>query len=302
VHGNVFSNGQVIGSGNYVYGEVISAGSSGLMNSIHATGSVWAHTITSSTVDGDAYYQTLTGTLVSGASCPGNPKCHPGSTDQATRTMPIADELIEEWKMTAEAGGTLPLASCSGGLPTGNYIIDTNQTIGPLKIPCNLEISKTGTIITLAGPVWVVGNILTQNGPTIQADPGVPDKGAVMIADNGSNWTTSSKIITQGSTGFMGASGDSYVLMVSMNNSSAGGGGETAIDVDNNTPGNEREVIYYAPYGKLIGRNSLLLRGATAHQINLKNSAAVYYETGMADPLFTGSGGGYTLSAWKEVQ
>lgn len=302
VYGNVFSNGSVTGSGNYVYGEVISAGPSGLMNSIHATGSVWAHTITGSTIDGSAYYQSIAGTLVSGASCTGNPNCHPGSADQATRTMPIADELIEEWKATAEAGGTLPLASCSGGLPTGLYIIDTNQTIGPLKIPCNLEISKNGTVLTLAGPVWVEGNITTQNGPTIQADPSLPEYGAVMIADNESNRTTSSKLTIQGSTGYMGASGDSYVLMVSMNNSSANGGGEIAMDIDNNTPGSEREVIYYAPYGKIMGRNSLLLRGATAHQISLANSAAVYYETGMADPLFTGSGGGYDISSWREVQ
>lgn len=302
VYGNVFSNGQVTGSGNSVYGDIISAGPSGLVSGINATGTVWAHTITSSTVGEDAYYQTLTGTLVSGASCTGNPNCHPGSPDQATRTMPIADSVIEEWKAAAEAGGTLPLASCSGGLPTGLYIIDTNQTIGPLKIPCNLEISKNATILTLAGPVWVEGNITTQNGPTIQADPSTPDKGAVMIADNEGNRTTSSKLTIQGSTGYAGAAGDSYVLMVSMNNSAASGGGEVAMDIDNNTPGSEREVIYYAPYGKIVGRNSLLLRGATAHQISLANSAAVYYETGMLNPLFSGTGGSYTIEGWREVE
>lgn len=302
VHGNVFSNGTVTGSGNMVYGDVISAGATGLVDSIHATGTAWAHTITGATIDVSAYYWSIAGTVVAGAVCAGNPNCHPGSTDQATRTMPIAQTVIDEWKTTAANGGEIPLASCSGGVPTGTYTIGADQTIGPIKIPCNFEVTGNSTVLTVAGPVWVVGNISTQNGPTIQADPGVANRGVAVIADNESDRTTSSKISIQGSTGFLGAAGDSYVLMLSMNDSAANGGTEVAIDVDNNTPGSEREVIYYTPNGKLVGRNSLLLRGATAHQISLMNSASVYYETGMADPLFTGSGGGYTISAWREIE
>ena len=301
VYGNVFSNGTVSGSGNYIYGDVISAGASGALTNIHATGSAWAHTITSSTIDGDAYYQTITGSLVSGSSCTSNIHCHPSSPDQATTSMPIADELIDEWKATAEAGGVIPLASCSGGVASGTYTINSNRTIGPIKIPCNFTVSGNSTVLNLTGPVWVVGDISANNGPTIQVDSSLPNTSVAVIADNPSNRTTRSKIRIQNSTGFMGAAGDSYVLMVSMNNSASTGGSEEAIELSNSTPGSEREVIYYAPYGEIEAGNSILLRGATAYRIRLSNTASVYYETGMFDPLFSGSGGGYTVESWREI-
>jgi hypothetical protein len=301
VYGNVFSNGSITGAGNDIYGDVISAGSSGLVDNIHATGSVWAHTITSATVDKDAYYQSISGSLVYGSNCTSNVHCHPGSTDQATSAMPISDDLIDAWKTTAEAAGTVSLASCSGGTSAGTYTLSSDQNFGPRKVPCNLSITGNNTDIYVGGPIWVVGNISTANGPAIRASSSLASTSVAIIADNPSNSTTSSKISIQGTTGYVGAAGDSYILMVSMNTSASEGGSEVAIDVDNNTPSSEREVIYYAPYGELVGRNSLLLRGATAHQISLSNSASVYYETGMLDPLFTGSGGGYNVGDWQEI-
>lgn len=302
VYGNVFSNHSVTGANNYVYGDIIVAGASGLVQNIHATGSVWAHTITGGSVGVDAYYDTITGTIVSGSACTGgNIHCHPGSEDQVAVDMPISDEQIDEWKVTAEAGGILPLTSCSGGVATGTYTIDTDMTIGPLKIPCNLSIEKNNTDLTLSGPVWVVGNISTANGPIVKADPAFPGKGGILIADNEGNRTTSSKVSIQGSTGFNGSGNSSYMLLVSMNESSFLGGSEVAIDINNQTPPDSREVIYYAPYGKLVGGNSLLLRGATANQISLLNSATVYYETGLLNPLFSGTGGTYTVYSWKEI-
>lgn len=99
VTGNVFSNGPITGSGNVIRGNiVVAAGASGgSIVSIHATGSAWAHTITSATIDKDAYYQSIVGSTVSGSVCV-NAHCHPGSADQATATMPIPDSMIHTWE------------------------------------------------------------------------------------------------------------------------------------------------------------------------------------------------------------
>src|SRR3989344_2148337 len=98
--GIVFSSGPIMGhNSNIVRGDVISAGPSGLADGIHATSSVYAHTISNSNIDKDAYYTTISGTNVGGVS-------YPGSPDQATSSLPISDAKIDEWKAEALAGGT----------------------------------------------------------------------------------------------------------------------------------------------------------------------------------------------------
>ena len=120
VIGNIFSNGQVVGSSNTqnnVYGSVISAGNNGLIESLHATGTARANTIDDSVIDDDAYYQTITSTFVSGALCP-NPNCHPGSDNKAPRAFPISDSEISAWKTEIEDTGIIIPSTdprCAGG-------------------------------------------------------------------------------------------------------------------------------------------------------------------------------------------
>src|SRR3989344_7301966 len=62
IRGNVFSNGPVTGeNSNIVRGDIISAGPSGLIDGVHATGTAYAHTIDGSDIDGSAYYQVISG-------------------------------------------------------------------------------------------------------------------------------------------------------------------------------------------------------------------------------------------------
>ena len=63
ISGNVYSSGPIIVSNqNYIYGDVISTGASGLVYGIHATSSAYAHTIgnasRSTVIDKNAYYAT----------------------------------------------------------------------------------------------------------------------------------------------------------------------------------------------------------------------------------------------------
>ncbi len=286
VSGNVYSNGPIDGAGsNLVKGSVVSAGSAGLVDGIHATSSVFAHTVQNSTVDGDAYYVTKTNTTVGGA-------LHPGSADQATSSLPIADSVISDWESDASAGGTF-----SSPCP---YTISGNVTIGPKKINCDLEISGSPTI-TLAGVLWVSGNITVKNSATIKVSSSLGAVSVPIIADKLSNQTTSSKIVLENSATFDGSgSGGSYVLMISQNKSAETGGTEKAIEAQNSVNG---KFLVYAGHGEISLENSIKVKEVTAWRIRLKNSAQVIYETGLANLLFTsGPSGGYSLDTWREVE
>ena len=153
VQGNIYSNGPVIGqNSNITSGDVVSAGSSGLIDGVHTTGSGYAYTITDSEIEADAYYQVISGTTVGGVS-------YPGSPDQATSSLPIPDSMVSQWEALAEAGGVI-----SSPCP---YKIDSNQTLGPVKIECDLEITGSPTV-TLEGHVWVTGDILIKNSSDIR--------------------------------------------------------------------------------------------------------------------------------------
>lgn len=287
VNGNAYSSGPISGSNsNIIRGDAISAGPSGIITGIHATGTAYAHTINSSTIDKDAYYQTISGTTVSGVS-------YPGSSDQPIADLPISDTLIEQWKTEAAAGGTLGGSSCS------TYSISSNRTLGPVKINCDLEITGSPTI-TLTGMVWVNGKITIRNTPTVVVSSSQTGKTVAMIADKPTNRTTSSKIEIENSTTFQGAGTGSYVLMVSQNNSAELGGGEKAIEVENSANG---ALLVYAGHGEINLKNSIGLKEVTGYKIRLSNTANVTYETGLASLLFTsGPGGSWTVNSWEEIQ
>jgi len=288
VNGNVFSNGLVQGkNSNLVDGDAVSAGASGLLDGIHATGDAYSHTINNSTVDGNAYYQVISSSTVAGDE-------FPESEDQGEHPLPISDEQIDEWKTEAEAGG---VATCS----EGSYSINDDTTIGPIKIPCDLDISGNNFTVDLAGPVWVEGTVTITNSPTIRVDSSLGASSVAFMADNESNRTSSSRIdISNGATFANSGTDGSYVFFVSMNESAELGGSTTAIVLQNSVNG---DVLLYAPHGEILLKNSVDLREVTAWRVRLQNYSAVTYETGLASLLFTsGPGGSYEVSSWEEVE
>lgn len=285
VMGNVYSSGSVLGAGsNDIYGDVVSAGATGLINGIHATGSAYAHTIQSSTVDKDAFYVVKTGTTVSGTS-------YQGSADQPVIPLPLTDEQIEEMKADALAGGVI-----SSPCP---YVISSNQTIGPKKITCDLEIRDDTT--TLTGNLWVTGNVSITNSATVRVSASLGSASVAIIADNPSNQTTSSKIELRNNTNFLGSgSTGSFVFLISQNNSAENLGTEYAIEMDNFASG---QVILYAAHGLININNNAALKEVTAYKIKAANSASIIYDSGLVNTLFTGGpGGGYSILDWREVE
>jgi hypothetical protein len=282
IEGNVHSSGPISGTSNYVRGDVLSAGPDGLIDKIHATSSAYAHTIKDSTVDKNAYYVTLINTTVGGF-------LFPDSSDQATSSLPISDEQIDEWELAAANGGDV---TCTDGV----YTIDGNVTIGPKKIPCDLDV--VDGIVTLTGALWVTGNVDFTNTPTIRISPLYIDKTIPIIA-NGLDDVNGSTIILRNATSFQGSGSNSYVLLISRNTSAEGGGEVDAIWAGQSVSG---EVLLYSPHGNITMENSVNLREVTGYKLTTRNTAKIVYKSGLANILFSsGPSGGYVPDSWQEV-
>ena len=286
IAGNLFSNGPVVGQNNFIDGEVIAAGPNGLVDDIHASSSIFSHTIKNSQIDKDAYYQVISNTLVNGNS-------YPGSEDLATSTLPITDEMVDAWKADALAGGLTDCAS------QGTFIIDSDVTIGPQKYNCDVTIKKNNTNVVLGGSIWVEGDIIFENAPLISIHPSLGDESVVIVADNPSDSQNSGNILVKNNTEFAGNTG-TFVLLLSQNDSAENGGGNNAIDIDNNILG---DVLVYAGHGTIEMENNANLKEVTGYKIIIKNNAQVIYDTGLASLLFTsGPGGGYEIQSWDEIE
>ncbi|MBI4118068.1 MAG: hypothetical protein HY455_00820 [Parcubacteria group bacterium] len=288
IAGNALSNGPVTGSGNLIKGDVISTGAVGLVDDIHATSTVYANTIRDSYIEKDAYYQTKQNTTVLGTS-------YPGSPNQSAVPLPISDVLITEWEAAAAAGGTL---TCNEG---DEHEIKTDTTLGPAKIPCDLEITGSPTV-TLNGPIWVTGNIEIANSSRLITNVSLGTDDVVVIADNPSNQLSSSKIDIKNSASFESGTTGSYILLLSQNKSTEQGGGETAIEFQNTATG-LNSLLLYAGHGAILIHNSAKLREVSAYKLHLKNTSQVEYESGVANSIFeSGPGGSYDIIDWKEIE
>jgi hypothetical protein len=294
VTGNIYSGGSIIGAGNYVYGDAISSGASGLVYGIHATGSIYAHTLGNSSqttyTDKDAFYATSkTNTVVSGTS-------YPNSPDLPTVPLPITDAQIAQWESDAEAGGTITSSSCSGG----TYTVSSSMTLGPKKIECDLLVKGNGVVLTIAGPIWVTGNITTQTGPVIKMASSLGSQNVAFIADDPANRSSGSLFTFGQNTTFLGSgSSNSFVFAISMNNSAENGGTLNAIDMGQSAGA----AVVYASHGQITLGQSVNVKEVTAYKIKLINTANVTYDTGLPSTLFqAGPSGGYEISSWKEIQ
>ena len=298
--GNVYSNGVVTGAGSaQVRGDLVSAGPTGRVNTINATGTIYANTIDRIDADVDAHYNVQIGT---NAQNPVGGTRYTPVTVQPIASMPISTTTIAEWKDSIATYGTTVTAAdplCS----TGTYTINSSVTIGYLKVECNLDIRKTGggITVTVNGPVWVTGNISFTQGPTIRVLASLGRRSVQFIADNPVNRTTSSKVEVRNSTQFFG-SGDyrSYVMLLSMNESAKLGGTEKAIDVSQSATG---AVLVYTNDGLVDIGNGISLKEVTGYKINVAQNSNVRYESGLASLLFTsGPGGGYRLADWRQLE
>ena len=291
VLGNIYSNGPIVGHGlNRVTGTAISAGPSGYIYEIHATGSMYAHEIEDSYTEEDAYYQVIdVGTVVDGTK-------YPGSPDLATTTLPISDAMLDSWADYASSSDVLEAECIAAG---GTIVYDADVTLGPAKIPCDVEFEKF-PVITIAGVLWIEGDVSFTQGPEFEIHPGIGNKSVPIIVDDPADRLTSGRVDMANSGSWSGNGNRSYLLLVSRNESAEQGGSEVAIGITNSTGG---ALITYAPHGEINMRNNTDLTEITAYRVRLENNTQVIYDTGLASAIFnTGPGGGYVIDSWTEVE
>ena len=250
----------------------------------------YADTITDSAIGQDAYYFTsMSGSTVGGFSFPGTPP----PADLPSLGFPISDAQISLWEVAAQAGG-VHASPC----PYAINKKDGPITMGPIKINCNLTLGDDAIVI-VNGPIWIIGNLSMKNRAQLKLNPDYGALSGVVIADNPSNRTTSSKITVENNSQVLGSGVvGSYLALISQNNSAELGGGEFAIHPKNSTGAS----IYYAPHGRLNIENSVSLKEASAYKIHIKNTSTVTYETGLAGINFSsGPSGGWDINNWQET-
>lgn len=284
--GNVYSAGPIMGNTNIIEGDAIAAGAGNSIDDIRTFGDMYADTISYAVVDGDAHYVTSISNTTVGGSVIQDPSA------QSEEDLPITDTQVASWEAVAE-GGTVE--SCSG-----EKVIKNSIAIGPIKYTCDVKFEKNADI-TLLGHVWVEGDLTIENNVVFTIDSSLGDESVVIIADDELNRTSGSTVVMQNNSEYYGSGDpDSYVLILSMNESSENGGSVEAIHVKNNPTG---DLLVYAGHGEILIENNVELNEVTAYKIKIKNNAEVRYESGLASLLFdAGPGAGFNLSTWLEVE
>ncbi|PJE50508.1 MAG: hypothetical protein COV29_03815 [Candidatus Yanofskybacteria bacterium CG10_big_fil_rev_8_21_14_0_10_36_16] len=264
--GDVFSNGDIIGTGNSnITGSAWAAGSSKI-DTVNVANDVHANTILNSFVGRDAYYKNISNTTVVGNLFSNVPDIEP-------QELPISPQQLAEWKTLAAEGGTIPTQTISGS----NIV-----PLGPIKINGNLTIRNSGRLI-ITGVIWVTGDILMQNDAVIEIDPSFGMLSGLIITDGSVMIRNESAIC--GSEGYNTSTqtcnppDSSFVFIVSTKETLE----DPAITINN---ASDLRTLVHANNGTINLKNAIQLVNATGYSILLENTASVIYDEDLDDVEF----------------
>lgn len=250
----------------------------GVATSLTSTGSLivigdaHANTISEVTINGKAYYQTISNSQVGGSSCP-NPNCII-SSDPPPKVFPISDANINQWKADAIlANSSLPAPVCGSswgpGRYTGNIIIDN------------------GCILDIISPIFIEGNLTLNNNNTLRLASSYGTTSGLIIVGG----QTGGQVVLDNNNHVEGTGiGSSILMVLSTYNSKISG--LKAVDIKNN--GNTG--VFYAHDGIIAPGLNNSFKELTAWKISLLQQSTITYETGLSSTLFSsGPGGTYNL-------
>jgi len=248
------------------------------------TGTARSYNITDTTMGGKAYYRNLAGTVRANTNdtCTdgeNGPNCFDldasGGSDPDPVDLPLSDAQVSQMESQAAAGGTIVCSpTCSLG----------TSTVGPKKYQGNVSITN-GAVITMAGTIWVEGDLTIDNNAIVKLADGYGSSSGIIVADDPANRSTKGKITLSNNGNLQGnATTGTYVMAVSMFTHTS----TTAIAVSNNLTAG----VIYAPHGIVDISNNANLKEVTAEKIVLQNNASVTYETGLANVNFSSGPGG----------
>lgn len=258
--------------------DLYAGGETGIISGLSigaAGGDAWAHQVENSTVNGTIYCQ---------ASESNNKPCNTSRPDPVQQPFPISDGNVADWKQEAEAGGVH-----AGNLAVGTWP-NQNMTRGPQKIEGDLTVGSGGTL-TVAGTLWVTGNLVLNGGGTIRMSPGYGDATSVIVVDG--------RVTATGGGAFVD-NGLNYILIITTSAcpDAPGCNGKAAIEAS----GGSDAVIYNAQRGTIEISGGAYLNQATADTLIISGGSEVHYETGMADMNFSsGPSGSWGIESWDEI-
>ncbi|MEK7538646.1 MAG: hypothetical protein AAB552_02275 [Patescibacteria group bacterium] len=284
IDGSVFSRGSILGNNSIITGSVTSRGTTGLNGSItriinQGTNSMRAGTISNSTITGVPY-------------CWSAPSSQMGSplvtavcsllTPVADRAFPITDtQMVGSggWKDVVITNGATK--ACTGG----KYQVSSSETISvPTKIDCDLRING-GSTLTLGAVVWVTGDVEIKAGGSVNVDLALGAQSVPILADPGTALLrlTKGKITIEQDAEFnVGQNPFAQVILASWNTSASTGGGNTAIEVEDDTLGN---LIVYAPYGEVKLKDDAQMTDMVGYKVTMEDRAKINYTNNLQNML-----------------
>ncbi len=229
----------------------------------------WAHTIKGATMSGPAYCQESSST---------NKPCDTSRADPAPAAMPVLDATIQAWKDEAAAGGTLP----------GDYSVGwEGGLLSARKIDGDLSVSGGG-VLTLAGPLWVTGDVRLSGGSKVVLASSYGSRNGVIVADG----TVS---ISGGSSADGSGQEGSYLFFVSQSAcpAAAGCNGKPAISLS----GGAGAVGLVAQNGTASVNGGTSVKTIAAKEVEMTGGATLSYDDRLQTSSFSGSSG----PAWSIV-
>lgn len=274
-------------------------GSDTSITDVIVDGDVHANSIVTSSVCGDAYYQSIDASSLTflnapTGTCPSpttNGTAYPGSADPPLSSMPISQANITLWRGDATAGGVI----------VGDYTVSTDVSLGPKEITGDLLMTANNKVLTITGTVWVRGNVDISNGSSVRCDAAYGANSCIVLADGSVHTSNNGAFSGSGSVG-------SYIMLLTTlecdGSAATSPGGQPcghhngAADVHNQAAG----VIFYATDGLINLHNGADVAEATAYKLRLDNTATVTYEQGIANASFSsGPSAGWEIGNWKEI-
>ncbi len=216
---------------------------------------------------------------------------------------PLSDAKIETWKDEGDAGGICAYSTGNNAVDcpqaTGTFELRTNgefrmenynraTTTGPMYIPGKLNIKNHATL-SLGGVLHVGGDFDAQNNCVIQLNPSYGSNSGVIVVDGTIN--------LKNSCVFLGShQSESYLFIIT---TAPDISSPPAIRFQNNVVAD----VIYASRGRVEIENSPVAKTVYGEEVYIKNSSVLNYEEGLANVTFSeGPGGGYDITAWREVE
>ena len=283
--GNVHSNGNiscgtngaisgtaiVSGSGNKIENCEVGYDGNGLI--INDDADAWAHNIQGTNVAHDGNIPTGGSSNSSSYGLGANGgTLNNGIILPPPTTLPVTDQMITDWKAEAVMGSTI----------NSDYTTSDGESIGPVKIEGDLTIPQN-TSITLAGTIWVEGDILFENSAIVNLASAYGANSGVIVADDPLDQAGSGQIVLQNTVSVNGSGDpDSYIMLASTNTSG------TAIDVGNSAT----NAIYVTTQGTIKLGNNADVKAVVAYGLDVGNNMTLTYESGLASSNFASGPGG----------